>query len=76
MKTKQFTPNKWIIFDLEKATAIGRTYCSTEGDQLIAYVTEKGEHKTTLFSEIENPRILHTLGQVKRDAKNSNYRLN
>ncbi len=76
MTTKQFTPNKWMIFDLEGGTAIGRTFITDKGDKLIAFVTEKGEHKTTLFSEIENPRILHTLGQVKRDAKNSNYTLN
>ena len=76
MKTKQFPSNKWIIFDLEDATAIGRTIITPEGDKLIVYLTEKGEYKTALFSDIENPRILLPLGEIKKEVKSNNYTLN
>jgi hypothetical protein len=30
MTTKQFTPNKWMIFDVEGGTAIGRTFITRQ----------------------------------------------
>lgn len=76
MKTKQFPLNKWVIFDYAKKTAIGRTFLNYKNEKSITFLTEKGEHQTMLFSEIENPRILWFLGKAKQNLLDANYTLN
>ena len=77
MKKYKFESDTWIIFDCNRGTAIGRTFYGMNRDECVASVSESGEMRCILYSEIELPRKLTILSKKsKKTANNSVYFLN
>lgn len=71
MKKYKFEPDTWIIFDYNGGTAIGRTFYGSNRDECVASVSESGEMRCILYSEIELPRKLSILSKKSKKSKNT-----